>query len=249
MEFEKNRLEWLEFDLLSEHPSLFAGTFLRHGGTSIGNYVSLNTSNNIGDHPDSVKVNREMIRQTIEIPRLSFLNQVHGNEVVEITHDNFQKVFEADAFFTKEKGIALNITHADCQAAVFYDKENDIIAAVHAGWRGLVKNIYKSLVEYLVQNENTKPENLIACISPSLGPQHAEFKNYKEEFPKEYWDYQKDKHFDLWAIAKAQLREVGLQDENIEITEVCTYSNPKDYFSYRRDKITGRHATVIANKA
>jgi copper oxidase (laccase) domain-containing protein len=94
----------------------------------------------------------------------------------------------------------------------------------------------------------TKKENLRVCISPSLGPNHAEFKNYKEEFPKSFWPFKigESFYFNLWDIAKAQLIEAGVEDKNIEIKRVCTYANPKDYFSYRRENMSGRNATAIA---
>lgn len=250
MEFEKNKLEWLEFDLMEEYSHIFSGTFLRHGGTSIGPYVSLNASLSVGDHPDSVKVNREMIRKQVGLNTLTFTKQIHSDKIFEVTKDNVSKIPECDALITKDKDIGLVITHADCQAAIFYDKENEVIGAVHAGWKGMMKNIYGKFVDLMINKYHSKPENIIVCISPSLCDKHAEFKNYKEEFPKEYWSYQtQENHFDLWEIARNQLKDKGIHDSNIEIAGICTYCNPKDYYSYRHDKVTGRHATVIGLRA
>ncbi len=249
MEIEKNKVEWLEFDLLDQYSHVFNGVFLRHGGTSIGPYVSLNASTSVGDHPDSVKVNREIIRERSGLNLLVFAKQTHSDIIFEVTKANMAKIPECDGLVTKEKNIGLVITHADCQAALFYDKRQDIIAAVHAGWKGLVKNIYGKCVDMLVNKFHSKPEDILVSISPSLCDKHAEFRNYKEEFPKEFWTYQTEPyHFDLWKIATNQLKSKGILDSNIEISGKCTCCDPKDYYSYRSEKVTGRHATVIGLK-
>jgi YfiH family protein len=248
MEFENSKLEWLEFDLLKDYSHLVGGVFLRHGGVSVGAFSSLNMSDRVGDHPDSVKVNRSLMKQNLDVSHVVFAKQNHKNNIFEVTPDNLANIPQADALFTKEKDIALVITHADCQAAIFYDPKNEIIGVVHAGWRGLVLNVYKDMVEKF-KEQGSKEEDIIVCVSPSIGPEHAEFKNYKNDFPKYFWDYQsKPFYFNLWEIAKKQLKECNILSSNIEIVEACTYSNPDEYYSYRREKITGRNATVIAMK-
>jgi YfiH family protein len=249
MEFGKDKLEWLDFGLLEDNNDVLTAVFLRHGGVSKKPYDTLNISDKIGDHPDSVKMNRQMIKELVKADDLVFANQVHGDKIIEITNDNKHKEHSCDVLVTREKNIALAIAHADCQACILYDKENEAVAAIHAGWKGLMKNVYEKTVRFMEENFNSRSADLIACISPSLGPDHAEFTNFREEFPKKYWSYKKeDKLFDLWQIAFDQLKDAGLQDNNIEIAKVCTYCNPKDYYSYRRDKVTGRHATVVCLK-
>jgi YfiH family protein len=247
MEYEKNKIEWIEYDLLSQFTKLVNATFLRHGGTSIGAFVSLNFSNSVGDNPDSVKVNRELMKKNINIPSVVFANQIHGTNIVEITQENKNEIHQADVIYTREKDIGLCITHADCQAALFFDAKQEIICAVHAGWRGLVNNIYKKTVDHFVNSLKTDLKDLYVCISPSLGSNHANFSNYKEEFPKEIWSYQtKSDYFDLKAIANDQLKDIGINEKQIEISDICTFENSKDCYSYRREKITGRNVTVIA---
>lgn len=249
MEFEKNKLQWLEFDLLEEYTHLVGGVFLRHGGTSLGSFSSLNLSDAVGDHPDCVKVNRSLIQKQMGVDHIVFAKQRHGNNIALVTKNNLTKLPEADGLITKEKNIALAITHADCQGAIFYDPENEIIGVAHVGWRGLVNDFYGAMVEEL-KKMGAKASNIKVCISPSLGPDHAEFKNYKNDFPKSLHSFQTDKpfHFNLWEIARAKLRDVDILNENMEIVETCTFCTPKDYYSYRREKITGRNATVIAIK-
>jgi YfiH family protein len=250
MEYDNAKMQWLEFDSLSKYPHVVHGVFLRHGGTSVGKFKSLNVSDSIGDHPDCVKVNREMIRSAIDVTKLIIPHQNHGVNVHRVTQKNLDKIPNCDALFTTEKNIALAVTHADCQATIFYDPVHEAIAVIHAGWRGMTQNIYTRVLEAMQRDIGTQPHNLVVCIGPSLGPDHAEFKNYKQEFPQEFWSFQKKPlHFDLWAVSRKQLTSLGILDKNIEVSEVCTYCNAEDYFSHRREKETGRHATVVALKA
>ena len=231
MHFEQSKIEWLEFDLLKEHPSVIHGSFLRHGGTSDGAFKSLNTSDSIGDKPEDVKVNRNLICEQLNLPHITFPRLVHGTKILRIDQDNCNTHPEVDGVFTKEPNIGLAVTHADCQAAIFYDPESFTIGVVHAGWKGMVGNIYGEMVRTLKEEVSAKPENLIVCISPSLGPDHAEFKNYKKEFPEDFWSFQADpNYFNLWEIGKMQLTGSGVAEKNIEIEEICTFCNSKDYF-------------------
>jgi len=249
MEFEKKKIEWLEFDLLEPYPHVLHGVFLRHGGTSKGHCATLNCGEGTSDHPDNVKMNRDLVRKAIGVEHLIFPHQTHGMNVERITQKNIGKLPHADALFTTEKNVALGVTHADCQAAIFYDPVHEAIAVVHAGWRGSAQNIYARVLEAMQRDIGTQPQNLIVGISPSLGPDHAEYKNYKQELPQEFWAFQvKPNHFDFWAISKKQLSALGILEKNIEITDMCTVCNPGDYFSHRREKDTGRHATVVALK-
>lgn len=250
MEYDKAKMEWLEFDLLESYPHVVHGVFLRHGGTSKGHCATLNLGVGTSDNPESVKMNRELVRKAIQMPVLVFPHQTHGTNVQRVTAKNLDKLQQADALFTTEKNIALAVAHADCQAAIFYDPVHEAVAVAHCGWRGSVQNIYGQVVAAMHRDIGTQPQNLIVCISPSLGPDHAEFKNYKQELPQDFWPFQvKPTYFDFWAISRKQLAALGVLDKNIEIVETCTHCHPKEYFSHRRDKDTGRHATVVALKS
>ena len=141
------------------------------------------------------------------------------------------------------------VRHADCQAAIFYDPKNKAVANVHSGWRGNVKNIYRSTIQKMRRVFGSKPADLLVCISPSLGPDCAEFIHYKAEFPEDFWAFQiKPYYFNLWAIARYQLELSGILPHHIEIAEICTNTEVEDYFSYRREKVSGRHATLAMLK-
>ena len=250
MEYEKRKIEWIEFDLLEPYPHVVHGVFLRHGGTSEGHFSALNTGEQVGDHADRVKVNRESIRKSLDVSKILYANQTHGANVHRVTAKNVDKIPNADALFTTEKNIGLAVTHADCQAAVFYDPVHEAVGIVHAGWRGSRDNIYARVVEAMHRDIGTQPQNLVVCISPSLGPDHAEFVNYKQELPEDFWTFQvKPNYFDFWQISRKQLNGCGVPEKNIEVSGVCTYCGTDDYFSYRREKTTGRHATIVALKS
>ncbi|UCD66347.1 MAG: laccase domain-containing protein, partial [Deltaproteobacteria bacterium] len=131
---------------------------------------------------------------------------------------------------------------------MLYDHAKKVVGIAHAGWRGSVANIIASTVSAMSDAFATDPVDLIAAISPSLGPCCAEFVNYRSELPVALHDYQvRPDYFDFWAISRDQLCKAGLRLENIHIAGICTCCS-HDYFSYRRDKKTGRFASVIGLK-
>jgi hypothetical protein len=171
------------------------------------------------------------------------VNQAHtaNVHVVEGPHTSNEA---CDGLITKEKHQALMIKHADCQAAIFYDPMQNILANVHSGWRGNVQNIYGVTIEAM-KKMGSNPANILVCISPSLGPEQSEFVNFKTEFPPHFHEFQwKKNYFNLWEISRMQLKASGILPSHIECAEICTYENKADYFSYRREKITGRNATL-----
>lgn len=244
---DSHKLEWVEYDLLEERETIKHATMLRHGGISEKHFFSLNLADNVGDNREHVKANRKRVLDFFDVSTILYPNQTHSANVSVITKEN-KKTMGVDALVTQEKDIGLAVCHADCQAALFYDPENEAIGACHAGYKGLILNIYKNVVDTMKNEFDTKAENLLVCVSASIGPEHAEYKQYKQEFPEEYWSFQENAHFNFWDLAIKQLTCEGLLEKNIEVTRECTVCNEKDYFSYRREKETGRHATIIALK-
>lgn len=235
---------WYEFELLQDYPIKHA-VFTRNGGVSKPPFDTLNVGENVGDLESAVQENKDRIGEKLGVDRLQFLTQVHGNDVEEITVD--ESAISADGMVTKKKGIGIAVRHADCQAAIFYDKKNHILANVHAGWRGNVLNIYQKTLEKMKRIADTQAKDVVACISPSLGQQAAEFINYKTEFPKEFWQHKdQNNRFNLWEIGKNQLLELGIPEDQVEIASICTFANEGDFYSFRRNKETGRNATVCA---
>ena len=240
-------LEWLEFELLADQPKLQHAIFLRHGGVSQGAFASLNVGGGTGDNPRHIMRNRQKIQKLLKLDHLVSGKQVHGSEIA-LVHSHAE-IGECDALVTAERELGLMIKHADCQAAIFYDPMSHAVANVHSGWRGSVQNIYGKVVAFLHKTYGTRPQNLLVGISPSLGPNHAEFIHYKTELPEHFWAFQTMPHyFDFWQISRMQLLQAGVLAHHIEIAQLCTFAESQDFFSYRRDKTTGRHATVVALK-
>lgn len=245
----RDGIEWLEFELLSEFSGLSHGILLRHGGFSSGGFESLNLGFTLDNELENknVKENREKVKRVLGFSNFNDCKLEHRDKIVELNRKTNETRPVCDAISTSEPDISLFITHADCQAAIFYDPINNAIANVHAGWRGNVKNIYEQTIHHMKEKFGSSAANLHVGISPSLGPQNAEFINYKTELPESFWEYQvKPFYFDLWSIGKSQLLNAGILEHHLQITEICTLANPEDFFSYRREKITGRHGTFIS---
>jgi purine-nucleoside/S-methyl-5'-thioadenosine phosphorylase / adenosine deaminase len=244
---KKENVEWLEFDILQEHPEVVHGVFLRHGGISKGPFASLNLGGGIGDDPENVKQNRKKVCKCLGVESLVVAKQMHGSKVQQV--DKPCTGLECDGLMTNQSDVPLMIKHADCQAALFFDPVNQVIANVHCGWRGSVQNIYRETVVKMQEAFGCDPGHLIVCISPSLGPDHAEFIHYKEELPKNFEPFQvKPTYFDFWEISRMQLEELGIKNEKIEVANLCTFEEKNDFFSYRREKKTGGNATVVVLK-
>ncbi|MDX1775540.1 MAG: peptidoglycan editing factor PgeF [Desulfobulbales bacterium] len=227
--------------------AVFHAVFNRTGGVSVSPWDSNNVSHGLGDDPENVRRNRARIKQALGIDHMASARQVHGSEVCHLVEKPAAD-FEADgydALITNIAGVGLMIQQADCQAVMLFDPENMAVAIVHAGWRGTVAEIIARTVAAMGRAFATQPSALLAAISPSLGPCCAEFINYRSELPAALHSYQvRPNYFDFWAISRDQLRAAGVQPENIHIAGICTCCSD-DYFSYRRDRHTGRFASVL----
>jgi len=229
------------------YPSLFHGTFTRRGGVSPAPYDSLNVAYGLDDDEGNVRENRDRIKASLNIRMLVSCRQVHGDRVAVIAEKPATDIVVNghDALITAETGIGLMIQHADCQAILLHDPVKKVVGIIHAGWRGSVANIAPKTVAAMRKSYGCDPADLRAAISPSLGPCCAEFVNYQQELPAEFYRYQvRPHHFDFWAISRDQLHRAGVRTGNIAVANHCTVCNP-DYFSFRRDRITGRCASVI----
>lgn len=159
--------------------------------------------------------------------------QVHGIKVPEITQENFLETFEADGCWTREKNIMLSIMTADCQGLLFHHPDENIIAAIHAGWKGLAQKIS---TKFLSQFPLEIRKDFRVYSAPSLGPCCSEFTDpYKEtpEFFHNFIEEREGKYFvDLWRISQAELREMGILEENIFWEKVCTKCG-EGFWSFR----------------
>jgi len=243
---QKEDVQWIEYTLLKEFTNLSHGSILRHGGSSPAPYDSMNLSYSSGDHKENVDKNLNIIQSIFKLDNIKTAQQCHSTEHHHLKEESTPIIQNCDAFLCNELHLSSLIQHADCQAALFYDPIQHAYANVHAGWRASIENIYAKTIQLMKDSFGSKVENLLVCLSPSLGPEHSEFIHYKTEFPEFFWDFQiKANFFNFWEISRQQLLQEGILNSHIECAQLCTYHNEKDFFSYRRDKLTGRNATFI----
>ena len=249
---KRGSLSYHRSPLLAAFPELVHGFFTRLGGVSPAPYDSLNLSLSVGDGRKEVLENRKRVQQTLGLTWLASGNQQHGGGEAVVAADPSGpngEIGPADILLTGRAGVGLLIKQADCQAVILYDPGRRVLANVHCGWRGQVQNVLGTAVARLWERYGCRPPDLYAAISPSLGPCCAEFLNFRREFPPELWSYQVRPHyFDLWRLSRDQLLAAGLPPEHLDIVGLCTRCRAAEFFSYRRERLTGRQGTVVALK-
>ena len=249
----KNGASFFQFENFNKFPEVCHGIFTRHFGHSSGPFQSLNISLGLGDADDNVRKNRQHISRAMGVQTLVFIEQVHADQVIlfdsqfaDSSVGSDRAVGIGDALVTNVSQKYLTIQVADCQSILLYDPVQRVIANVHSGWRGSIKNIIGRTVTAMKKHFNCSRADLIAGIGPSLGPCCAEFINYRKEIPQIFWQYKSSgDHFDFWAISRDQLIDAGVLSKNIEIGNICTKCNTEIFFSYRGEGQTGRFASVI----
>ena len=247
--YQDNGLTYYRFGLLDSQPGLIHGIFTRHGGVSPEPCRGLNLAFATEDSAENVRANMTLASGALGLDDLAFAGQVHGDRSLEVGSDYRPQrrediVVGYDALITRVRGLGLLMKLADCQGVLLYDPRTEILALIHSGWRGSVQNIVGKTAARLRDEFGVKPDDLLAGISPSLGPCCAEFVNYREELPEHFLDYRVGgNHFDFWAVTRDQLRAEGVRSERIETAGVCTKCSP-DFYSYRREKVTGRFGII-----
>jgi len=246
-----NGISFLQFPNLIVFSDIRHGVFTRNGGFSKEPYRSLNVSYGVGDDSGVVEQNRAIVSMCMDNNELIFARQVHDTGIVIVSGDGTDtSVFPSgDAMISDLDNKMLVIKVADCQSVLIYDPVRKVAANVHSGWRGSIKNIIGCTVSTMKERFNCSPKDLVAGISPSLGPCCAEFINYDQEIPEKFWKYRiGSDHFDFWQMSIDQLCSEGVWRANIHSSKICTKCNTSLFFSYRGEKNTGRFASVIGLK-
>jgi polyphenol oxidase len=217
----------------------------RAGGTSHGPYATFNLGLRTGDDPQTVATNRALLRRALPgDPK--WLKQVHGTNVVEA--DELRQVPSADASIARRAGTVCAVTVADCVPVFLCDTIGTAVAVVHAGWRGLSRG----LVETTVRDLRIEPGELIAYLGPGIGPRGFEVgPDVREAFLKHdriaeaaFVQHVPGKWYaDLFELVRQRLQRAGIA--SIHGGGMCTYSDTARFFSYRRDRTTGRMAALI----
>ncbi|WP_444899118.1 peptidoglycan editing factor PgeF [Microbulbifer sp. VAAC004] len=232
-----------------------AVTTLRNGGVSTGAFSSFNLGAHVGDEESAVMANRQQLSEELKLPAVpQWLEQIHSDKVIEAQSDGLVRT--ADASFNLGGGAACAVLTADCLPVLICDKTGTRVAAAHGGWRGLAEGILRNTVTAL----DCDPKELLVWLGPAIGPEafetgvdvleaffeHAQSGTHTEAIAQCFRPHsRKPLHFlaDIYALARAELAELGI--ENIYGGEYCTVNEAERFFSYRRERTTGRMASLI----
>ena len=234
----------LEYGIMKPYSNISCFSTTRHGGCSEGNYATMNCTYYCGDDIMNVQKNLEILGSLLPkrphvfvIPR-----QTHTTNVQVITGmPNKEDLQDVDAVITNLPGYCMCVSTADCIPILLYDKKRQVVAAVHAGWRGTVGRIVERTIKKMMSVYGTDSEDIVACLGPGISLESFEVGDeVYESFRKEGFDMSliaskyKKWHIDLWKANQIQLLNVGVKLENIEIAGICTYKDCDNYFSARR---------------
>jgi YfiH family protein len=239
-------IEWITPDW-PVPPTVRALSTWRGGGVSRGPYASLNLGDHVGDDPDAVASNRRAVRDAAGLPAEPvWLRQVHGLRVAAL--DAGLPDAPADAAITRRRGRVAAILTADCLPVLIAAEDGTVVAAAHAGWRGLAAGVLEATVRAL----GVPPPRLLAWIGPGIGRKHYEVgpevrAAFASQGSAAEWAFRPNARgrylADLPALARDRLEALGI--ERVGATADCTYSDANRYFSHRRDGHCGRQATLI----
>ena len=211
-----------------------------------------------GEHIEHISQNRERLREYFgDDVRFFSVLQTHSSDIyivnkqVDYGWSALDTTIEADALITDIPNQVLTILTADCVPILLYDTQREVIAAIHAGWRGTDKKIVQKCVAKMIAEYGTDPKDIVAGVAPAIGgccyEVSEEIASYFHEYP-EYVvrDKSSSIYLNLKSINRAQLVDMGVPSEQIEVSNICTACQNEDYFSYRKEKgCSGRFMSAI----
>jgi len=261
-------LQYLEIPAFAATGLVSHGFSTRLGGVSSGVYATLNLGLKKEDRRENVLENRRRFLQALglDLADLVAPQQVHGSRVAVVTagdrgrggREIDTEIPATDALITAERGVILSAYFADCVPLFFLDPQRPAIGLAHAGWKGTVAAIARKTLARMGEVFGTEPARCLVGIGPSIGPCCYEVDQgvlgpLAAAFP--YWRELVSfrgggkGHLDLWETNRRQLVEMGVKEENIYVSRLCTACNEKLFFSYRaHKKNTGSLAAVLALK-
>ena len=179
---------------------------------------------------------------------LVYMNQIHSANIIVVDENSPKLVDNCDSIITRSKNLPLMVMVADCIPILMFDDKKGIIAAIHAGRNSTFLEISKKTAEIFIEKFSSNPEDINVVFGASIQKCCYEVsedlsKIVENSFGKEFVE---NNYIDLQGINKKQLNDLGIK--NIEISNICTKCGDKSYFSYRKDKKTGRFAGIIILK-
>ncbi len=228
---------------LSKQKNISHGFFNRNGGESSGIYKSLNCGPGSNDQKYNIKKNLKIVKDKIckKSKNIFLLHQIHSNKFIFIGKNfrlNKQKI-KADAVITDQKKIPIAVLTADCVPILLYDNKKNIIAAIHAGWKGAFKGIINNVINFM-QKKGCKKKNIFAAVGPCIGRKSYVVQNdFKKKFIKKnknnktFFNSKKNIiYFDLSNYVKSQLKLNKIT--NIDMKNIDTFDEKNNFFSARR---------------
>lgn len=258
----------LLFDSFEREEKVLHFSTTRVGGVSDGTYSSFNMGNFSDDNPVNIFENRRILARMfyMDINKFIVPHQTHGNRVLKIDDDflklssssSIETMYGIDSTITNKKGYFLCATTADCLPIILYDKKVEAIAAIHAGWKGTLGRIVENTISEMQKHYNCNPKDMKVGIGPSIS-----FKNYEvgdelvESFGSNGFDISDPKvckrktisskyHLNIKEINRRELVRLGIPEDNIEVSDLCTFEKQEMFFSARRQTVhSGRMLTGI----
>lgn len=226
-----------------------ACTTKRCGGVSLPPYDSLNLADHVGDDYASVTENRRLLMEYAKLPTAPiWLEQVHGTRVLRLTDiSTQQRNVQVDAVYSNSPSQVCAVMTADCLPVLFCATSGDEVAAAHAGWRGLSSGV----LEQTLAQFSSSPSTILVWLGPAIGPKKFEVgEDVRQAFIDMDAIYSaafvqsKDKYLaDIYQLARLRLEVAGIH--RVYGGHYCTVSDSQQFFSYRREGITGRQASLI----
>ncbi len=224
----------------------------RHGGVSTGLHTSFNLGSHVQDDPMYVAHNRQLLSQFVPSEPV-WLNQVHGVHVVDAA--NTDCLPEADASFTTRHNVVCVTMTADCLPILLCDTAGTVVASIHAGWRSLCDGVIEATVMKILSAASISTQHLMAWLGPAIGPTafevgaevRAQLIAKDAQAASAFQALAHDKWLaNIYHIATQRLNKVGIdQIYGGQQAQFCTVTDSARFFSFRRDLVTGRMATLI----
>lgn len=223
--------------------------------TDQGELASLNLGKSVRDDQTAVTENRRRVANLIG-HQPNWISLVHGTNVALLDDAISTRNIVADAAVARRQGVVCTVTMADCLPVVFTDVTGSVVAAAHAGWRGLAAGVLESTIAAM----NVPPQSIMAYMGQAIGPTQFEvgedvraafinnnrnpnidgcFQLFMAENTRKYWA-------NIFILARLRLEAAGLPSAQIYGGGLCTASDAARFFSYRREGRTGRQSGRMA---
>ncbi len=240
----------LKPNIFKKYPGIIFGFSTKFGADRNAPYY-FNTSFSVGDNPEIVKENRKIFYEYLGLSEVTvaYQKQIHS-DIISVV-DRGGNCGESDAIITVKKNLGLAVSVADCVPIFIYDKMQLVISAVHSGWRGTEKKILLKTLEKLNDEFNSKPEDLIVYLGPSISQVNYEVgAEVDEKFEKRYLIPKENKFLlDVAQVNYDILIKFGVKKSNIQKSGLCTFEMNEFLHSYRKSgKYSGRSLGIIALK-